>query len=196
MNQFIGVAFTLALIVMGILLVTQFNSFYQALLILSAVVMSTIGVLLGLVITGHPFSAIMTGVGIVALAGIIVNNNIVLIDTFNHLRRENPGWDLQRVIMTTGCQRLRPVFLTTFTTGFGLLPLASGVSIDLIGREIEVGGPTASYWVQLASAVVSGLTFATLLTLVVTPALLIAPQALRNVSKRVRNLGRSRFSAS
>jgi len=195
-NQFIGVAFTLALIVMGILLVTQFNSFYQALLILSAVVMSTIGVLLGLVITGHPFSAIMTGVGIVALAGIIVNNNIVLIDTFNHLRRENPGWDLQRVIMTTGCQRLRPVFLTTFTTGFGLLPLASGVSIDLIGREIEVGGPTASYWVQLASAVVSGLTFATLLTLVVTPALLIAPQALRNVSKRVRNLGRSRFSAS
>ena len=62
----------------------------------------------------------------------------------------NPGRDLQRVIMTTGCPRLRPVFLTTFTTGFGLLPLASGVSVDLIGREIEVGGPTASYWVQLA----------------------------------------------
>ena len=178
-NQFIGVAFTLALMLMGILLVTQFNSFYQAALILSAVIMSTVGVLLGLVITGYPFSAIMTGIGIVALAGIIVNNNIVLIDTFNYLRRENPGWDLQRVIVTTGCQRLRPVFLTTFTTGFGLLPMACGVSIDLIGREVEVGGPVASFWVQLASAIVSGLSFATLLTLIVTPSLLIAPQVLR-----------------
>ena len=195
-NRFMGVAFTLALMVMGILLVTQFNSFYQALLILSAVIMSTIGVLLGLIITGHPFSAIMTGVGIVALAGIIVNNNIVLIDTFNHLRSDNPGWDLQRVIMTTGCQRLRPVFLTTFTTGFGLLPLASGVSVDLIGREIEVGGPMASYWVQLASAVVSGLTFATLLTLLVTPALLIAPQAIRELFVKGKDAVRSRLSSA
>ena len=177
--QFIGIAFTLSLLLMGILLVTQFNSFYQATLVLSAVVMSTVGVLLGLLITGYAFSAIMTGIGIVALAGIIVNNNIVLIDTFNYLRRENPGWDLQRVIITTGCQRLRPVFLTTFTTGFGLLPMAAGVSIDLIGREVEVGGPVASYWVQLASAIVSGLSFATLLTLIVTPSLLMAPQAIR-----------------
>ena len=145
---------------MGILLVTQFNSFYQALLILSAVVMSTIGVLLGLIVTGYPFSAIMTGIGIVALAGIIVNNNIVLIDTFNHLRRENPGWDMQRVIMTTGCQRLRPVFLTTFTTGLGLLPLASGVSIDLIGREIEVGGPILLGAISVGCGL--GLSFVTL----------------------------------
>ena len=185
-QAFVSVAFTLSLMLMGILLVTQFNSFYQALLILSAVVMSTVGVLLGLILLGYPFSAIMTGIGIVALAGIIVNNNIVLIDTFNYLRRENPGWDLQRVIMTTGCQRLRPVFLTTFTTGFGLLPMASGVSIDLIGRQIEVGGPVASYWVQLASAIVSGLTFATVLTLVVTPSLLIAPQAIRNLFRKTR----------
>jgi len=170
---------------MGILLVTQFNSFYQALLVLSAVVMSTVGVLLGLVITGYAFSAIMTGIGIVALAGIIVNNNIVLIDTFNYLRRENPGWDIRRVIITTGCQRLRPVFLTTFTTGFGLLPMAAGVSIDLIGREVEVGGPVASYWVQLASAIVSGLSFATLLTLIVTPSLLMAPQAIRQLLREM-----------
>lgn len=178
---FIEVAFTLSLMLMGILLVTQFNSFYQATLILSAVIMSTIGVLLGLVITGYPFSAIMTGVGVVALAGIIVNNNIVLIDTFNYLRRENPGWNLQRIIITTGCQRLRPVFLTTFTTGLGLLPMASGISVDLINREVEVGGPVASYWVQLASAIVSGLSFATLLTLIVTPAMLMLPQALRQL---------------
>ena len=184
-SQFIGVAFTLSLILMGILLVTQFNSFYQALLVLSAVMMSTVGVLLGLLITGYAFSAIMTGIGIVALAGIIVNNNIVLIDAFNYLRRENPGWDMQRVIITTGCQRLRPVFLTTFTTGFGLLPMAAGVSIDLIGREVEVGGPIASYWVQLASAIVSGLSFATILTLIVTPALLMAPQAIRQLLREI-----------
>jgi multidrug efflux pump len=132
-------------------------------------------------VLGQPFSAIMTGVGIVALAGIIVNNNIVLIDTFNYLRSENPAWDIRRVIIQTGCLRLRPVFLTTFTTGFGLLPMATGVSIDLIGREFEMGGPVASFWVQLASAIVSGLSFATLLTLIVTPAMLMVPYALKNL---------------
>jgi multidrug efflux pump len=192
---FIGTAFSLALALMGILLVTQFNSFYQAALILSAVIMSTVGVLLGLVILDQPFSAIMTGVGIVALAGIIVNNNIVLIDTFNYLRRENPNWEIERIIIQTGCLRLRPVFLTTFTTGFGLLPMASGISIDLIAREIEVGGPVASFWVQLASAIVSGLSFATLLTLIVTPAMLMAPTALRRALERIRNIIRPAATA-
>ncbi|MFT7685942.1 MAG: multidrug efflux pump [Candidatus Azotimanducaceae bacterium] len=183
---FIGKAFSLALALMAILLVTQFNSFYQAALILSAVIMSTVGVLLGLLVLGHPFSAIMTGVGIVALAGIIVNNNIVLIDTYNYLHKENPDWTMQRVIIQTGCLRIRPVFLTTFTTGFGLLPMASGISVDLIGREIEAGGPIASFWVQLASAIVSGLSFATLLTLIVTPAMLMAPYAIREMYHKIR----------
>jgi multidrug efflux pump len=180
-QAFLATAFSLALALMAILLVTQFNSFYQALLILSAVIMSTVGVLLGLILLEQPFSSIMTGVGIVALAGIIVNNNIVLIDTFNYLRHKNPDWEISRVIIQTGCQRLRPVFLTTFTTGFGLLPMASGISIDLIGRQVEMGGPVASFWVQLASAIVSGLSFATLLTLIVTPAMLMAPYALRGL---------------
>jgi len=184
--DFIGFAFSLALALMGILLITQFNSFYQAALVLSAVIMSTIGVMLGLIITGYPFSAIMTGVGIVALAGIIVNHNIVLIDTYNYLKTENPEWSMQRVIVQTGCLRLRPVFLTTFTTGFGLFPMSIGVSVDLIGREIEVGGPIASFWVQLASAIVSGLTFATVLTLVVTPAMLMLPEAMRDIRGKVR----------
>lgn len=189
---FISRAFVLALLLMGILLVTQFNSFYQALLILSAVIMSTVGVLLGLVILDHTFSTIMTGVGIVALSGIIVNNNIVLIDTFNYLRREHAEWDIKEVIIRTGAQRLRPVFLTTFTTGLGLLPMASGVSIDLLAREVEVGGPIASYWVQLASAIVSGLTFATVLTLIVTPAMLMLPQSLRSAASRTGMLFRRR----
>jgi len=181
---FIVRAMGFALLLMGVLLVTQFNSFYQAFLILSAVIMSTIGVLLGLLLLDQAFSAIMTGIGVVALAGIIVNNNIVLIDTFNYIRHHNPAMAIADVIVRTGAQRLRPVFLTTFTTGFGLLPMASGVSVDLVGREVEIGGPIASFWEQLASAIVSGLTFATVLTLIVTPAMLMLPDALRRVFSR------------
>jgi multidrug efflux pump len=178
---FLSTAFSLAMALMAILLVTQFNSYYQALLILSSVLLSTAGVLLGLLITGQTFSIILTGIGIVALAGIIVNNNIVLIDTFNHLREQHKDWSLSDIIVHTGVQRLRPVFLTTFTTGFGLLPLAMHVSVDLIGAEIEVGGPITSQWVSLASAIVFGLSFGTILTLVVTPAMLALPDRLRSL---------------
>ncbi|MDP3518916.1 MAG: efflux RND transporter permease subunit [Pseudohongiella sp.] len=177
---FLSFAFLLALALMAVVLVTQFNNYYQTLLILSAVLLSTTGVLLGLLITGQTFSVILTGVGVVALAGIIVNNNIILIDTFNVLSRNHPDWSLMDVIVQTGVQRLRPVFLTTFTTGFGLLPLALGISIDLAGAEIEVGGPVASQWMQLANAVVFGLGFGTVLTLIVTPALLALPYKLRS----------------
>lgn len=185
---FLLTAFSLALALMAILLVTQFNSYYQALLILSSVLLSTAGVLLGLLTTGQTFSVILTGVGIVALAGIIVNNNIVLIDTFNHLRRRHKDWDIREVIVQTGVQRLRPVFLTTFTTGCGLLPLAMHVSIDLIGAEIEMGGPITSQWVKLANAIVFGLSFATILTLIVTPAMLALPDHLRGYIARIKGL--------
>ncbi len=172
---FVQVAFLMSLLLMFVLLVTQFNSFYQAVLILMAVVMSTAGVLLGLLITGSPFSAILTGVGVVALAGIVVNNNIVLIDTYNHLRREHPELDYVALIVRTGAQRLRPVMLTTVTTVFGLLPLANNLSVDLLNRTIVYGGQLSGFWVPLAQAIVSGLVFATVLTLVATPALLAVP---------------------
>jgi len=181
-------AFGLSLMLMAILLVTQFNSFYQALLILSSVLLSTTGVLLGLLLTGQTFSVILTGVGIVALAGIIVNNNIILIDTFNYLRETRKDWSLEEIIVQTGIQRLRPVFLTTFTTGCGLLPLAMHVSFDLITAEVEFGGPITSQWVQLASAIVYGLTFGTILTLIVTPALLALPAKLREYLHAIRKL--------
>ena len=189
---FLAQAFSLAMALMAILLITQFNSFYQSLLILSSILLSTSGVLLGLLITGQTFSVILTGIGIVALAGIIVNNNIVLIDTFNVLRRTHPEWDLHEVIVHTGVQRLRPVFLTTFTTGFGLLPLAMHVSVDLIGAEIEVGGPITSQWVALASAIVFGLSFATILTLIVTPAMLALPDSLGRMRDALLRLIRPR----
>ena len=174
---FILVAMAMALLLMFVLLVTQFNSLYQSFLILVAVVMSTAGVLLGLLVTGSPFSAILTGVGVVALAGIVVNNNIVLIDTYNHNRRANPGADPLTLVVRSAAQRLRPVLLTAVTTVFGLLPLASHLSIDFINRTIEYGGQLSGFWVPLAQAIVSGLTVATLLTLISTPAMLALPHS-------------------
>ena len=188
---FIGIAFSLSLLLMFVLLVTQFNSFYQAVLILFAVVMSTAGVLIGLIVTGSPFSAILTGTGVVALAGIVVNNNIVLIDTYNVLRHEHPELDYATLIARTGAQRLRPVLLTTVTTIFGLLPLTNNLSVDLINREMVFGSLISSFWVPLAQAIVSGLAFATLLTLVATPAMLALPVHVAAGVSRVRDaLGR------
>jgi len=182
--EFISYAFLMALLLMTVLLVAQFNSFYQAFLILSAVVMSTAGVLLGLLIFNQTFSAILTGIGIVALAGIVVNNNIVLIDTYNELRKS--GIDEIEAIVKTGTQRLRPVFLTTVTTILGLLPLATNTSIDIIHREVIFGGQVSAYWVKLASSIVYGLSFASVLTLVVTPVMLVLPSRFRSMKQSLK----------
>ncbi len=176
--QFLAVAFSLALFLMFVLLVTQFNSFYQGLLILSAVIMSTAGVLLGLLLTGQVFSTILTGVGVVALAGIVVNNNIVLIDTYNFVRKENKDLSDKQAVISACAQRLRPVFLTTATTVLGLLPISMAVSIDLVGRDIVVDGMITSMFQPLASAIVFGLIFSTVLTLLVTPVMLLLPRRL------------------
>jgi multidrug efflux pump len=170
-QAFLSKAFMVALFLMALILVTQFNSFYSAFLILSAVVMSTVGVMLGLLVTGQAFGVIMTGVGVIALAGIVVNNNIVLLDTHDRLKKEFP--DAREAILHTGVQRLRPVMLTSFTTMLGLLPMMFMVNIDFINRAVSVGAPSMQWWTQLATAVVVGLLFATVLTLVVTPSALM-----------------------
>ena len=179
-TEFLSIAAITALALMLILLVTQFNSFYQSTLVLSAVFMSIVGVLVGLLITGKPFSTTMTGISIVALSGIVVNNNIVLIDTFNRLKSEFPNLTIEDVVMKTCKQRLRPILLTTATTIFGLLPLALGVSIDVIGRELIVGSRVVGWWQNLASSIVFGLAFSTILTLIFTPAALILPSRIKS----------------
>ena len=173
-GQFLGMAMLGALFVMFIILITQFNSFSQAGITLSTIVLSVAGVLLGMLITGQKFSVIMTGTGIVALAGIVVNNSIVLIDTFNRLRREQ-GIDTIEAVLLACAQRLRPVLLTTVTTVFGLLPMALQINVDFFTPAIAFGSVTSIWWVQLSTAVISGLTFATIITLVLTPAWLAAP---------------------
>ena len=181
-------AFGLALLFMFVLLVTQFNSFYQSGLILFSVVLSTTGVFIGLLVTGNPFSSLLSGIGIVALAGIVVNNNIVLIDTFNQLKREQPGAEIVSLVVQAGTIRLRPVMLTTLTTVFGLMPLAMNFSVDLIAREVTYGGALSSLWVPLSQAIVWGLSFASVLTLIVTPAMLTLPDSLKRRLLSLRGL--------
>jgi multidrug efflux pump len=170
-EEFLQRAFAVGLFLIALILVTQFNGFYQSLLILSAIVFSTIGVLIGLLITDQPFGVVMCGIGVIALAGIVVNNNIVLIDTYNIIRAA--GAAPVEAALLTCAQRLRPVLLTTVTTILGLLPMALGMNFDLIGRHIAIGGPSTQWWTQLATAIAGGLAFATLLTLVMTPCMLV-----------------------
>ncbi|MBT8442437.1 MAG: efflux RND transporter permease subunit, partial [Gammaproteobacteria bacterium] len=179
--SFLLKAAAMAMGLMAIILVTQFNSIFQALLILTAVVFSTGGILFGLMITGHTFSLVNCGIGAIALAGIVVNNNIVLIDTYNKIRES--GMRSREAIIRTCAQRLRPVMLTTVTTVLGLLPMAMAVNVDLLNRDVYIGGPGGQWWKEMASAIAGGLVFATILTLLLTPSLLMI-QA--NVSRRLR----------
>jgi multidrug efflux pump len=128
-------------------------------------------VFIGLMVTGRPFGVVMGGLGIIALAGIVVNNNIVLIDTFNTLRRQ--GLDAVGAALRTGAQRLRPVLLTTITTILGLMPMVLAITVDFLGRDFSIGAPSTQYWVQLATAISGGLLIATPLTLLLTPTLLV-----------------------
>ena len=179
-NRFMIVAGVTAVFMMLLMLITQFNSFYQSFIILSSVTISFVGVLLGLLITGKSFSTTMTGISIVTLAGIVVNNNIVLIDTFNRLKEDSPQIEQSLHIINACKQRLRPIILTSLTTIFGLLPLAMGISLDIISRDIVVGSRIVDWWSNLAVSIVFGLGFSTFITLILTPALLKLPYALKN----------------
>jgi len=128
-------------------------------------------VLLGLLVMGQAFGVVMTGIGVIANAGVIVNNNIVLIDTYNRLRRE--GVAALDAILTTCRERARPVVLTAVTAILGVLPIAFGMNVEFLSREITIGAPATQWWINLSTAIVFGLGFATVLTLIVTPAALM-----------------------
>ncbi len=181
-------AMTAALFMIAMILLLEFNSFYHAALTLSSVVLSVFGVLLGIALSGQYISIIMTGVGIVALAGIVVNNNIVLIDTFQYLRRK--GLAVESAVVRTAAQRIRPVLLTTATTILGLLPMVFEISVNFAAGTITRGSATSDWWVLLSSAVVFGLAFSTLLTLILTPVMLAAPAVLRKRLPGAVDLGK------
>jgi multidrug efflux pump len=170
-SAFLGKAFGAAIFLIFIVLLAQFNKFTSVLLVLSCVVMSTIGVFLGLLITGQPFGIVMSGIGVIALAGVVVNNNIVLIDTYDRLREE--GMDKREAILQTCRERARPVVLTALSAILGVLPIAFGLGLEIFHHELTINAPSTQWWISLSSAIVFGLSFATVLTLVVTPAMLM-----------------------
>ncbi|WP_425407745.1 efflux RND transporter permease subunit [Hyphococcus sp.] len=183
-----------ALFMIAMILLLEFNSFYHAALTLTAVIMSVLGVLLSIALTGQYVSIIMTGTGIVALAGIVVNNNIVLIDTYQYLRRK--GLSVEDAVVRTAAQRVRPVLLTTATTILGLLPMVFEINVNFSAGTITHGSSTSDWWVLLSSAVVYGLAFSTILTLILTPVMLAAPTVIRNRlfrKKAVNEVGQKRI---
>lgn len=171
-GAFLMKAFGAALFLIFAILLAQFNKFSSVMLVLSAVLLSTIGVLIGLMVMGQAFGVVMTGVGVIANAGVIVNNNIVLIDTYDRLRRE--GREAYEAILETCRERARPVVLTAVTAMLGVLAIAFGINIDFVNRAVAYGAPSTQWWIHLSTAIVFGLGFATILTLVVTPASLMA----------------------
>jgi len=168
-QAFLGRAFVVALFLIALVLVTQFNSVFQSLIILSSVILSLAGVFLGLYVHGLAFGVIMTGIGCISLAGVVVNNAIVMIDFINKRRQE---CDLVHDAIVSGAiTRFRPVMLTAVTTILGLIPMAIGVSFDFRNMTWLVGSESSQWWGPMAIAVIYGLAFATVLTLIVVPTL-------------------------
>ncbi|KRA52949.1 efflux RND transporter permease subunit [Devosia sp. Root635] len=176
-NAFIIQAFGMAMFLIFFILLLEYNSFYQVMVTLSTVIMSVAGVLLGMLATGMSFSAIMTGLGIVALAGIVVKNGIVLIDTYNDYNRHQHVEPVKAMLLTAA-QRVRPVLLTAFLTALGVIPMWANIEFDFIRREIVIGGLAGSWFIHLSAALVSGLFFSTALTLVMVPVMITAPSVM------------------
>ncbi|MCA0400647.1 MAG: efflux RND transporter permease subunit [Proteobacteria bacterium] len=169
-SAFLSKAFGAAIFLIFAVLLAQFNSFTNVGVIMSSVVLALIGVFIGLIIMQQPFGVVMTGLGIISLAGVIVNNNIVLIDTYAQLRKE--GMSAKEANLKTCAERARPVVMTAASSVLAVAPIAFSVNIDILAREVSVGAPATQWWTQLSTAMLFGLSFATVLTLIVTPATL------------------------
>ncbi|MGH6876689.1 MAG: efflux RND transporter permease subunit, partial [Rhizomicrobium sp.] len=183
-GAFLVKAAFMALFLIAVVLLAMFNSFYHASLILAAVILAMIGSLLGMVVMGQSFSIIMTGTGLLALAGIVVNHNIVLIDTYHKLL--DSGMNPIEAVIRSSAQRLRPVFLTTVTAILGLLPMMMAIEINFATRHVTVGDPFAMMWIQLSTAIVFGLAFSKGITLGLVPALLALPHRVRETRRGFR----------
>jgi len=187
--DFLGKALLAALFLITLVLVTQFNSVLQPMVIVASVLLSLIGVLWGLIITQTPFGIIMVGIGVISLAGVVVNNAIVLIDYANQLKER--GFPQRIAIIQAGMVRFRPVMLTAVTTILGLVPMVVGVSFDFFQLEFVFGGRSVEMWGPMARSVAAGLLVATLLTLVVVPVLYSLAEDLGAFLTRIFGLGES-----
>ena len=184
-EAFLGRAFLVCIFLIGLVLVAQFNRYDLPFIILCSVVLSLVGVLWGLILTGTPFGILMTGIGIISLAGVVVNNAIVLLDYVEKLRAD--GMPLNDALVEAGVTRFRPVMLTAITTILGLVPMALGISIDFSTLRVLIGGQSAEWWGAMAIAVIFGLAFATVLTLVMVPLMYSLLESIRRSPARLLN---------
>jgi len=168
-EAFLSRAFVIALLLVFLIIVALFNSIIQPLIIMVSVILSFGGIFWGLAVIQSPFGVIMTGVGVISLAGVVVNNAIVLIDYTNKLLERGLG--LREAIVMAGATRLRPVYLTAVTTILGLIPMVTGVSYDFHVMAITMASESSQWWKSMASVVIFGLLLATILTLVIVPVL-------------------------
>jgi multidrug efflux pump len=187
-QAFLSKAFIAAIFLILIVLLTQFNSFTTPFIILTSVVLSLIGVFIGLLITGTAFGVIMTGIGVISLAGVVVNNAIVLIDYYHQLM--DGGMSSIDALVRAGMVRFRPVMLTAITTILGLIPMATGISFDFRKFTWDIGGESSQWWGPMAVAVIFGLSVATLLTLVVVPVLCSLENSLIDRRMKKKQMGK------
>ena len=182
-QDFLTKAFMVALLLIFLILVSMFNSISQPFIIMTSVILSLGGAFLGLALFKSPFGVIMTGVGVISLAGVVVNNAIVLIDYTNRLRSR--GMELKDAVIAAGATRLRPVLLTAVTTILGLIPMITGISFDFHKGHFSWVSESSQWWQSMAIVVVFGLVVATFLTLVVVPTLYYLFERMAIVSQKV-----------
>ncbi|MCK6514535.1 efflux RND transporter permease subunit [Myxococcota bacterium] len=182
-TAFLARTFLIACVLIFLVLVTQFDSIVRPFIIMVSVLLSLIGVLWGLIITGTPFGIIMTGIGVISLAGVVVNNAIVLLDYVQVLREKGVG--VRDALIQAGLTRFRPVILTALTTLLGLIPMATGVTLDFRKLAVTFGGASAAFWGPMAIAVIFGLGVATVLTLVMVPTMYTISEDLSDLARRL-----------
>ncbi len=193
-QAFLGRAFAIACALIMVVLVAQFNNFRLPIIIMASVLLSLVGVLWGLVLTGTAFGVIMTGLGVISLAGVVVNNAIVLLDYVEQLREQ--GVVRREALLRAGVTRFRPVMLTAITTVLGLVPMALGISIDFRNFKILIGGGSSEFWGPMAVAVIFGLGFATVLTLLMVPTLYSVFDDLGELTARITGRGKAAAAAT
>jgi multidrug efflux pump len=182
-QAFLGAAFLTSIVMMLLLFLMQFNSLGKSLIVLSSIFLSFFGVLISLLITGQPFGLVMCGIAIISLAGIVVDSNILFIETFKDLEEK---LEIKEALLKTAIIRLKPILLASVTTIAGLIPMAFGVSINFIEQDLTIGSPSSAFWKQLASSIVGGLSFVVLLTLFITPSIIYLEETLK---KKFKNDG-------
>ncbi len=168
---FLVSAFAVSMVLMTLLFLMQFNSVGKTVIVMSSIILSGFGVLAALLVAGLPFGIVMSGIAIIAVAGVVVDSNILLVETFKDLEEKN--LEIKEALLKSAVVRSKPILLASFTTIAGMMPMIFALSIDFINRDITLGAPTSAMWKPLATSIVGGLIFDVILTSCITPSIIL-----------------------